>query len=324
MASRRETSDLLPDPNSAPGLLLAVAASLREQLALYAIFLVPLVLVWLAAAHAGVRQVLLVLILFAGAIALSRVGQSSWNQLMTGDATVSTNARTVMLQAILPVASKHPALFEGNTELDRAARETLRTYRYPEVVQLNRTLRREGLSEHEIGRLAVAKYFEAWRRYPLTQSIVVAQRLFKKSILGSFNPGKSILMQKGYIERDTVYFSATKTMQQATARGDVADVIFVVLWRVGEFVSYLLYISAWACVLVSAYRLIVGRAFRRDGIILALFAAYFGVVFTHALAHIELRQVAGVAGILLLLSLYFWGRIAEWRRRYNDRASRLA
>ena len=59
---------------------------------------------------------------------------------MTGQAVVSANARTVMLQAVLPVARQCPDLFDGDTELDKAARATSESYDFSEVGKLNKLL----------------------------------------------------------------------------------------------------------------------------------------------------------------------------------------
>ena len=93
------------------GLILGLAATLREQLVYYAIFFLPLVLVSLRAAHASLRHALLILLLLVGPMVLARIGLESWNKTMTGQAVVSANARTVMLQAVLPGARDSILIF---------------------------------------------------------------------------------------------------------------------------------------------------------------------------------------------------------------------
>ena len=56
------------------GLILGLAATLREQLVYYAIFFLPLVLVSLRAAHASLRHALLILLLLVGPMVLARIG----------------------------------------------------------------------------------------------------------------------------------------------------------------------------------------------------------------------------------------------------------
>ena len=106
------------------GLILGLAATLREQLVYYAIFFLPLVLVSLRAAHASLRHALLILLLLVGPMVLARIGLEIMEQNNDRPGGFSANARTVMLQAALPVARQYPDLFDGDTELDKAARAT--------------------------------------------------------------------------------------------------------------------------------------------------------------------------------------------------------
>jgi hypothetical protein len=306
------------------GLILGVAAALREQFVYYAIFFLPLVFVGLRAAHASLTQALVILLLLAGPVVLTRIGLESWNKAMTGQAVVSTNARTVMLQPVLPVARQYTDLFNGDTELDKAARAAFRTYKYSEVVDLNKLLLSRGISPEAISRLAIAKYFETWRRYPLPLGLTVANRFLEGGVTSAFNPGKAILLQKGYAKHDPVYFSARRSLQKAVAQGDVPDATFALLWFAGDFISYAIIISAWAIGLASSYRLLFSEQVRRhDDVIVALFTAYLGVLLTHAMVHLEPRQIAGVMGIPLLLALCFWHRLAQRQFKKRPHVSRL-
>jgi hypothetical protein len=124
-----------------------------------------------------------------------------------------------------------------------------------------------------------------------------------------FNPGKAILLQKGYARHDPVYFSARRSLQKAATQGDIADATLAILWIAGDFVSYAIVISAWAIGLASSYRLLFSeQVWRQDDVIVALFTAYLGALLIHAMVHLEPRQIAGVVGIPLLLALCFWHR----------------
>ena len=217
-----------------------------------------------------------------------------------------------MLQAVLPVARQYPDLFDGDTELDKAARATFRIYNYSEVAKLNKLLLSRGIPQETLSRLGIAKYFETWRRYPGPLALTVADRFLGGCVRSVFNPGRAILLQKALARHEPVNFKARRSLHKAAAQGDIVDATFVLLWIAGDFISYAIVISAWAIGLASSYRLLFSERVCHDDVIVALFTAYLGVLLTHAMVHLEPRQVAGVVGIPLLLAICFWHRLAEY------------
>ena len=97
--------------------------------------------------------------------------------------------------------------------------------------------------------------------------------------------------------------SSCRSLHKAAAQGDIVDATFVLLWIAGDFISYAVVISAWAIGLASSYWLLFSER---------VATAYLGVLLTHAMVHLEPRQVAGVVGIPLFLAICFWHRLAEY------------
>lgn len=294
------------------GVLFGIASTLREQLLYYGVVFLPLLLLTVRPERAGRSHAILALIALVAPTLLFQQGLRAWNASQWGVQAVSTNARTVMSQAVLEVAQKNPDLYDGGTALDKAARAHLVEYAYGEVVRMNQALRSAGLSDAEISRMAIDKYRQAWQRYPLAMLQVVLARFFNKTPKRAFNPANGILMHKGYMQ-DSLYFSGTKTLRLGLREGRAWPLALGLFNFLGEAISFALFVLAWASFLVSAARLLRRRGERRDAVIAAAFLCFAGTVLAHAMVHIEPRQVAGLMGIPLLLGLEFAHRLAAAR-----------
>lgn len=300
------------------GLLFGIGSTLREQVVFYGVFFLPLILLALLRSFNDKRKVALALVVVAAPTVLLQFALEGWNQRMTGSAVVSTNSKTVMTQAVLELAEKHPDLYDGETPLDKAARQSFVKYRYSEVKPMNRLLEGQGISDSALSRMAIAKYFEAWTRYPADFSMIVLNRFVAAPSKFVFDPANGILMHKGYTE-DRRYFSSRQrtlgTLGHALNDGNYGDLFLLAFGLAGRCISILLYMLAWASFLTSSIAWGSERGDqRRDPVIVVLFTCFLGVTLAHAMIHLELRQVAGVMWVPLLLGVEFIYRIVSMRR----------
>ena len=115
------------------GLLFGIASTLREEIVFYGVFFAPLILLWLLRSVDDKKMVALALVVVVAPAVLLQFALKGWNQRTTGAAVVSTNSKMVMTQAVLELAKKHPDLYDGDTPLDKAARQSFVRYHYSEV-----------------------------------------------------------------------------------------------------------------------------------------------------------------------------------------------
>ena len=289
------------------GLLFGIASALREEIVFYGVFFLPLILLLLLRSVNDKKKIVLALVVVVAPTVLLQVALKGWNQRMTGGAGVSTNSNKVMTQAVLELAKKHPDLYDGDTLLDKAARQSFVRYHYSEVRAINRLLRDQGINASRLSQMVTSKYFEAWTRYPGDFSVIVLDRFFAKPSKLAFNPGNSILMHKGYTE-DRRYFSRVKTLEYALGDRHYGDLFFLGLGLTGQIISLLLYILAGVSFLTSCITWGTKRGDRHP-VIVVLFGCFLGVTLAYAMTHLEPRYIAGVMWIPLLLGLDFLYRL---------------
>ena len=296
------------------GLILGISSTLREQIVYYGVFLLPIILLWLVRGLHDKRSVALALVVILAPTVLLQFALKGWNLRMSGSAVVSTNSKTVITQAVLELAKRHPELYDGETPLDSAARQFFVRYRYAEVAPMNRYLQAQGISDAMLSQMAMSKYLEAWRRFPADFSAIVMGRFFNKPSKLAFDPANGILMHKGYAE-DRRYFKSGFLLGSAWSARRLGDLFLLGLSFAGRITSMLLYLVAWASFLTSSVALYRKRGDpKRDPVIVALFTCFLGVTLAHAMVHLEPRQIAGVMWIPLLLGLEFFHRLLTLRQ----------
>ena len=90
-----------------------------------------------------------------------------WNWHRTGERFVTTTAQVNALLSVVYAAKSEPALFGGDSVLDRYAAPILKQYKYEEAVAINDALFGDGYVATQISHLALDKYATAWRQHPL-------------------------------------------------------------------------------------------------------------------------------------------------------------
>lgn len=295
------------------GLVFGIGSTLREQIVFYGVFFLPLILLWLQRSLKDKKMFALALLVILAPTILMQFALKGWNEHMTGSPVVSTNSKTVMTQAVLELAEKHPDLYDGASPLDQAARQSFVHHNYHELRPMNRLLNSRGITDRAISQMAIAKYFEAWTRYPADFFMIVLDRFVAKPSKLAFDPANGILMHKGYSQNGR-YFSNRKTLEYAVRERSYGDLILLGFSFADRIISLLLYVVAWVSFLTSSIAWASKRGDpSRDPVIVVLFTCFIGVTLAHAMVHLEARQVAGAMWIPLLLGLEFPWRFVAMR-----------
>lgn len=300
------------------GAALAFCFVLREQILFYGIFFLPLLLCGLHRGRSSWQRKAVIVILLIAPLLAARQGIVSLNESILGQDVVSTNARSVMLQALLEVAKDHPELFDGDTPLDRLARVELNDYTFAEVqVVKSKLVQEAGVPAPEAATMTIAKYFEAWQRFPAPLAHVVLNRFFDDQPKLLFSPGSSLMLHTFYVTGDTLYASSRRTLAQGLTSRDAGMVVLGAFQLAGEPVSILLYLLAWGGTVAMLYGVLTRRAILPEqSLLLWCLLAYAGLLLTHAMVHVEPRHVAGVIWAPQLVALITLSALMEfWRRR---------
>ena len=283
------------------GVLLALAFMIREGVAILSIlFAVPLLIrVFLTdtknwRSYAGIFVFYLPLIL---CIQL----YSQWNESRTGYRFVTTGGQTVYLQGVMDAARKNEKIFSGDSDLDVTARENITDYSFADVLEIQASLFQKGYVAPELAQLSKEKYFDSWAQYPGSMLRMTIGHIRENYATLTFRPfgavrdaGLWILGEKPWPD----YRELRKSMFEDAG----AFVLFV-----GEMIERVVAIIITAAfVFVPVFWLVqFGRGNLRDykGALVcsALWAFYFGVLFAHALVHLETRYLAAVVPFSTLI-----------------------
>lgn len=303
----------------AAGVGLALAYCLREQLVFYMLFFVPLVLLWIRRGRVGRVATVGVLLAVFAPLVLTRVTLIEWRANLTGEAVISTNAGSVMLQAVLETARANPALFDGGTPLDEAANRHFRAYSYAELLVVRQDLSRAGIPRTDLADAAIAKYLEAWRRFPLDMLGSVAGRFFDDQFLVLARPGPSLSIHLFYRTGDIGYFKSSRLFASGFENAQYHKLLLGALDMAIRPLSAVLYLAAWAGLIWFGHRAWRGTDDApHERVALYALAAYGGLLLAHAMVHIEPRHLAGVVWAPLCLGLL---TLVSWRRRWAARGT---
>ncbi|GAB4233803.1 MAG: hypothetical protein Kow0032_17330 [Methyloligellaceae bacterium] len=237
--------------------------------------------------------------LLAVPVLLAAESYKSFNETRFGERFVTTGGRTVMLFVTIQAARHEPAIFDGGTPLDRTARGLLKAHDFADTLRLNQELLDTGLSEQEISRAAFAKFFDAWRRFPLVMAREVAARLrFDRQAVQLFNPPQCAYINARW--RGWVRPAVSKWLRTAIRNRDPAGIAITAPIMAARLPSAALYITGLLGALLAAF-----FAWRREersaalGLIalVSSYAAYMGV---YALVNMEMRYLAGIAAAPLI------------------------
>ncbi len=148
------------------GGLFAFSCLIRGTGLPFVVFVLPAMVAWARIGRRAGPWVVAVAIFLAPVVAT--IGTLTvWNHARSGSWVMTTGAQFVMIQPLVKAAGRGHDVFDGDTPIDVLAHERLKTYQYPEVVEIVGDL----FSRYHLDAVASAElhkqvYFRAWRRHP--------------------------------------------------------------------------------------------------------------------------------------------------------------
>lgn len=313
-----ESRLLAPRHALVSGLLIACGFLLREATSFLVVSLLPLA-AWCVSQSPGSKRAagFAAVMLFLPLLA-TNLAYQLWNAQRSGEHFVTTSAQTAVLQLLMVAAANDPAVFAGDSPIDRAAREVVRRHDFAEVRDLNEVLfARYHMTGPAIAGAAYRKYFEAWLRQPLAVAAAVVSGLGAQELHLAFRPLTSL--EELYRWRhDRLLWDKRDWRKLTAVRTSQLPILLV------DGLQKALASVLFACFLIGVPWQAV-RAFRREatlpwreGTALALWLLYLGFFGTYALVHIEPRYMTPVVPFLALLgTLVLTHSVQKWRARIS-------
>ncbi len=295
------------------GCLMALAFLLREANQYLIVCFIPILLVLLLNEKPRMRALLIFMGFFVPFL-VAVEAYKSFNAIRFGERVLTTGGQTVMLQGILSVAKKNPGVFDGDSDLDRIARENLKTYKFADIMQIRQKLHDLGIDGPKLSALAFEKYFETWTRFPVAMTLAVLKRIrLDKQATFLLNPVGATYASARL--RNESLPSETNRIHQAFRSGAITDLGIAALFICGHIVSVLIYLAFLIGTPITGI-----LAWRKKQMRLALGLSafllfYLGYVLVYALVHVEMRYFGGIAVIPPILAAfstrYIWpaGRV---------------
>lgn len=295
------------------GLLFAGAFMLREGSFFLIVPTLPLlaVVLWkLKTRHHPIYLIICAALYIAPLFSAQNM-MLNWNEARTGERFVTTGARTVYTYALMnPYLTLFPDLFEGDSTLDKAFRETVTEDSFDAIVTLNTHLMaQEGWSEVDIIAAGQRKYLSAFIENPLLAPYLMAINIKPNTIFSLFQPvlalSQMTSISQGHFDYWRARFIAFDLIKNPTLFKACLVLILIAESLLTLFIFCL-------CVFILPV-LIFGRFKKaglgdfitsKEGLFLGLGLLYIGFWMIHALVHLEARYHAGVNMVILLGSLY--------------------
>jgi hypothetical protein len=252
----------------------------------------------LAAKTAMFVTVLVPVILLSGAYA-------SWNEHRTGERFITTGARTAALLPLVRFAGQGVPIFDQDTPLDEAARASLSTYFYADVLNINRYLEQKGLQGLEMSRLARDRFMQTLAEHPL----IVARHVLRELRFLSLSQ-KLINPLNAY--SDIAAFRENRNpeafrdrMLGALASSDLARTAFALAEL--AVVSMILLIGLTAYIVFPLVYLTM-LATRRNiefvwHVLASTWICFIGAAVCYGIIRLEARYLIGFAPFMVILPL---------------------
>jgi hypothetical protein len=286
----------------AVGLLLAGAFLLRDAMSYLWLALLPLLACAAAlptVATEGRRAALrgaVVVALALSPLFAAYSAYSEWNRYRTGTPFVTTIGQLTLLLTLVTAAKHEPAIFAGDTPLDRAARATLLRHDYHDVQELNQRLFDTWhQTASEISAAAYEKYFTSWWQHPTAMARAVFANLREKDLFVLVGPIKTLREYQLW---------ATGSWSKCRGKSGAGDP-WCLLFYSADLLCKALAVVILACFLLltpwRAWRAGRGSAQARVGVALWLLCVGWYAIF--AMVTLETRYLAPVLPFAVLIGL---------------------
>ncbi|MBL4783995.1 MAG: hypothetical protein JKY49_01065 [Cohaesibacteraceae bacterium] len=196
-----------------------------------------------------------------------------------------------MIQALLPVAQSEPLLFSANSPLDKTARKYLKKFSFDEIIEIRNDLRRQGIYDHQLSKLAFDKYQKSWLEFPLLMIWRTSREFRVERQLGSiFSPWDGL-------RKYSIWKTGSKLRDLTSP---LSGLVFRSLSRA---LSGIIMLPFYAGILCSLVLVIFGQKHRQPLYwpFVGAGCVYLGFLLVFALSHLEMRYVGGVTIIPLVL-----------------------
>lgn len=263
----------------------------------------------LAAVQAGAREgprraALLALLIVPLVVTVAAV--RAWNESRTGTAFVSTGGAHVMFQPLFRMARNGDNPYAGDDTFDRIVRAHAGDYRFQDIgVAIGALHREAGLSPVEIAGAATRKYVETALARPLDLLRAVASGRHLKAVLGLVNPVATGVETWQDIAETPLFPPPGAMLRDPLGALDPTTGALALAYAAFGLVS----IAVFVVFLVGAPWLAI-RRWRANGLddpvaaaAAALWLAWCGTYAMYGLLHLELRYLACVGAIPVLLAL---------------------
>jgi hypothetical protein len=311
---------------TAAGALLVPAFLLREATPFLATTMLPLVVArcfrdW--SGKAALRTVLACALVLLPLLGTAEI-YKAWNDHRTGERFVTTSAQLTLMLAQVIAAKHDHQVFDGDTPLDRAARQTVRNYDFADLTPINRQLIGQGYRPTEIAKMSQAHYFATWRTKPLAMLHVLRDRTSEHAAKLAFHPLSAsceLIEWATTIRQCPDYRDLLRAARSAFAHEPFGQAIFF-LFETCELVLSIAVFSAFVLgaplLWIASWRRHGWRRAGRESVILAFWAMYVGWFLLYAMVNMESRYMNPVLPFSILGGLIVWQELRKGFRVHRD------
>lgn len=286
------------------GALITLAFLVREGVAILSIlFVVPFLFRVFGADSQRWKSFAAIAVFFIPLVLVSQI-YMSWNESRTGYRFITSGSQTVYMVGLVDAAEKDQRIFSGDELVDKIAREELNDYLFSEVLAIQGSLFEEGYVAPQLANISKQKYYESWMSYPIAMLRMTIGHIRENYAILTFRPFGAVRQTGFWIHGEKPwpdYRKLRKSMFDDTG----AFVLFV-----GEmlerFIAIIITVAFVIVPVVWFVSLCLGKNARKREVLVcsALWAVYFGVLFAHALVHLETRYLAPVVPFSTLVGCY--------------------
>ena len=233
--------------------------------------------------------------------------------MRTGHAFYVANL-PVPIQSMVKAAGRGRNVFDGDTIIDKLARETFVTHSYAELLILSERLFSEyGVQAPDAAKIEMALYFRSWRHHPGAM-LENGFNNFHQTIAYNFFNIVDVMDETLVIATERHLFPGAKVMwSKAREKGDIFSFVMIFVTGIGRIGSWLM-----LALFTFGIPVLVYHGWRRDHAVApslqVLFSGwllFWGYVLFLILLHWVTRFLPAVLPWGLIGSLYVAGNICR-------------
>ncbi|NJB76127.1 hypothetical protein [Thalassospira tepidiphila] len=302
------------------GMLITLGFLVREGVAILSIlFVIPFLVRAFVAEKQRWKSCAAIAVFFIPLIVATQL-YKTWNEDRTGYSFITSGSQTIYMVGLVDAAEKDQRIFSGNEPVDITAREKLSNYSFSEVLAVQWSLFEQGCVAPELANISKQKYFESWVNYPGSMLRMTIGHIRENYATLTFRPFGAI-RETGFWIHGEKPWPDYRELRESMFDDAAAFALFS-----GEMVERVIAIIITVAFvilpIVWLVRLYLGKNVCKREVLVcaALWAVYFGVLFAHALVHLETRYLAPVVPFSTLIGCFYLQRIFD-RKKVLDASS---